>query len=104
MRNVIPSFFPNLVDDRQKSPGRGHFDLVRAFAAGQPFVKAAQVKIHLNPLSISWGLAPPPVRVPDLINLYSQPRADAPEGESALFLFSVGVSSFFTLKTVIMDS
>ena len=55
-------------------------------------------------ISSSWGPAQPPVRVPDLINLYSQPRADAPEGESALFLFSVGVSSFFTLKTVIMDS
>jgi hypothetical protein len=44
IRNIIAFLFPNLVDDRQKSPGRGHFGLVRAFAAGQSFVKAAQVK------------------------------------------------------------
>ena len=54
-------------------------------------------------ISSFWGPAHPPVRVPDLINFYSQPRADTPDGESALFLFSVGVSSFFPLKTVIME-
>ena len=68
--NVIASLFPDLIDDRQKSLGPGHFGLVRAFATGQPFVKAAQVKIHLNPLSSSWEPAQPPVSVPDLINLY----------------------------------
>jgi hypothetical protein len=45
-------------------------------------------------ISSFWGPAQPPVRVPDLINLYSQPRAHRPEGESALFNFLEGFPSF----------
>lgn len=38
--------FPDFIDDRQESPGRGYFGFIRTFSAGYPVVKAAQVKIR----------------------------------------------------------